>query len=189
MRSRVWATVAAFVIITMFSAASAQAQVVTFKAVKDGVPGKFFDAAKSTLDAANHNRLLIGFDSGFDPVTLIANDFRASALPFSNRTATDTIATALKAPPGFYIATVTYTQSGTGSTGRTDVTRGSTMGFVASTPYVFGAFTNNPNLTRTIDIRASRLTLVPVVITVSLFASTGTVAVTSANLLVTLLPF
>jgi len=190
MRSRKWATVAALVLLTLFSAASrAQAQAVFFKAVRDAVPGKFFDAALTTLDPANPNHLLIGFDSGVDPTTLVANDFRASALPFSNRSAMDTLSFTLKAPDGFYIATVSYTQRGTGATGRTDVESGAATWLVASHPFLLGTFSSDPNLSRTVDLRASRLTSVPVVISVSLFASTGTVAVTSADVVVTLLHF
>ena len=189
MRSRQWAIVAAAAILSVLSAASqAQAQVVTFKAVRDAIPGKFFDATRSTLDPANPNQLVIGFNSGFDPTTFIANDFRASALPFSNRAAMDTLSFTLKAPAGFYVATVTYTQAGTGSTGRTDVSLGGATWLVASHPFLLGNFSSNPNLSRTVDLRASKLTSVPVVITVSLFASTGTVAVTSASVVVTLLP-
>jgi hypothetical protein len=187
MRSRKWATVAATVILTTLCAASeARAQAVVFKAVRDAVPGKFFSADKSTLDPANPNHLIVGFDNGFDPVTLIANDFRASALPFSNKQAMDSLTFTLKAPTGFYIATVTYTQSGTGSTGRTDVEAGAATWLVASHPFLLGTFSSNPNLARTVDLRASRLTSVPVVISVSLFAQTGSVSVTGADVVVTL---
>ena len=189
MRSRQWAVVAAAAILSVLTVASqAQAQVVSFRTIRDAVAGKFFDAAKSTLDPANHNRLVIGFDTGFNPTTLIANDFRASALPFSNRAAMDTLSFTVKAPTGFYIATVTYTQRGTGFTSRTSVSSGGATWFVASQPFLLGTFTSNPNLSRTVDVHASRLTSLPVVITVSLFASTGSVAVTSADVLVTLLP-
>jgi hypothetical protein len=190
MRSRKWAPVAAAVILTVLCSASpARAQAVTFKAVRDAVPGKFFDAAKSQLDPANPNHLIIGFDTGFDPVTFIANDFRASALPFSNRQAMDTLSFAVRAPAGFYIATITYTQKGTGFTGRTDVSAGAATWLVASHPFLLGTFTNNPNLSKTVDLRASKQTSLPVCISVSLFASTGSVAVTSADVLVTVLPF
>lgn len=189
MRSGKWATVAALVLLVVFTAAwEAQAQVVTFKAVRDAVPEKFFDAAKSTLDPANPNRLVIGFDTGVNPTTLVANDFRASALPFSNRSAMDTLSFVLKAPAGFYIGKVTYTQQGTGFTSRTAISSGAATWLVASHPFSLGTFTNNPNLSKTVDLSASKLTSVPVVITVSLFASTGSVAVTSADVVVTLLP-
>jgi hypothetical protein len=187
MRSRKWAAVAAGAILAvLFTASEARAQAVFFKAVRDAVPGKFFDADLSRLDPANPNHLIVGFDSGFDPVTFIANDFRASALPGSNRQAMDTLSFTLKAPTGFYIATVTYSQRGSGFTGRTDVEAGAATWLVASHPFLLGNFSSNPNLTKTVDVRASRLTSVPVVISVSLFASTGSVAVTGADVFVTL---
>lgn len=189
MRSRKWATVAAAVIITLFSAASeAQAQIVRFKSIRDAVPGKFFDAATTAPDPANLNRLVIGFNTGFNLTTFIANDFRASALPFSNRTAMDTLSFTVKAPAGFYIAKITYTQRGTGFTGRTAVSAGGAQWVVAGHPFSMGVFSSDPNLSRTVDLTGSRLTSVPVSITVSLFASTGSVAVTSADVVVTVLP-
>jgi hypothetical protein len=190
MRSRKWATIAALVIATLFTAASqAQAQAVTFKATRDAVPGKFFDAAKSKLDPANPNHLIIGFDTGFDPVTLLSNAFSVSPLAFNNRRAMDTLSFVLKAPAGTYIGTVKYTQRGSGSTGRTDVEAGGATWMVASHPYVLGNFTSNPNLTQTRDLSAARLTSVPVVITVSLFSQTGSLAITSADVVVTLQRF
>jgi hypothetical protein len=189
MPSRKWATVAAAVIIALFSAASeAQAQVVTFKSIRDAVAGKFFDAATTAPDPANLNRLVIGFNTGFNLTTFIANDFRASALPFSNRSAMDTISFTVKAPTGFYIAKITYTERGTGFTGRTSVSAGGATWVVAGHPGSLGVFSNDPNLSRTADLTAARMTSVPVSITVSLFASTGSVAVTSADVVVTVLP-
>lgn len=189
MRSRKWAIVAAAVIVTLFSAASeAQAQIVTFKSIRDAVPGKFFDAATTEPDPANLNRLLIGFNTGFNLTTFIANDFRASALPFSNRSAMDTISFTVKAPTGFYIAKITYTERGTGFTGRTAISAGGATWVVAGRPGSLGVFSNNPNLSRIADLTAARMTSVPVSITVSLFASTGSVAVTSADVVVTVLP-
>jgi hypothetical protein len=184
-----WATVATVVILTVFGAASeAHAQIVSFKSIKDAVPGKFFEAATTAPDPANLNRLLVGFDTGFNPTTFIANDFRASALAFSNRTAMDTLSFTVKAPTGFYIAKITYTQRGTGFTGRTAVSAGGAQWVVAGQPFSMGMFSSDPNLSRTVDLTGSRLTSVPVSITVSLFASTGSVAVTSADVIVTVLP-
>ncbi|PYR90175.1 MAG: hypothetical protein DMF84_22030 [Acidobacteria bacterium] len=189
MRSRTWATVTAAVILAVLGAASdAQAQIVSFRSIRDAVPGKFFDAATTARDPANLNRLLIGFNTGFNLTTFIANDFRASALPFSNRSAMDTISFTVKAPIGFYIARITYTERGTGFTGRTDISAGGATWVVAGHPFSLGVFSNNPNLSRTVDLTGSRPTSVPVSITVSLFASTGSVAVTSADVVVTVLP-
>lgn len=189
MQSRTAAMIVAAVLLIMFSAApSAQAQVVSFTSIKDAMPGEFFEAAKTKPDPANLNRLVIGFDTGFNLTTFIANDFRASALPFSNRTALDTISFNVKAPAGFYIAKITYTERGTGFTGRTAISAGGATWVVAGRPGILGVFTNNPNLSRIADLTGARMTSVPVSITVSLFASTGSVAVTSADVVVTLLP-
>ncbi len=189
MRSRHWGVVAAAAMLIVFGASSAaHAQVVRFKTIRDAAPGKFFDASTTAPDPANLNRLVIRMNTGFDPTTFIANDFRASALAFSNRIAMDTISFVVNAPSGFYIAKITYTERGTGWTSRTAVEAGSATWVVSKTPGVLGVFTSNPNLSRTADLTAARLTSVPVSITVSLFASTGSVAITSADVLVTLLP-
>ena len=49
-----------------------------FVGISDAVPSNYFDARASAPDPADPNSLLIGFDSGSDPTTLIARDFRAS---------------------------------------------------------------------------------------------------------------
>jgi hypothetical protein len=162
--------------------------VATFSAISDAVPAKFFDAATSAPDAADPNRLIIGFDMGIDFRTFTGNDFRASAFPFSHRVAMDTISFTIDAPSGFYISKVTYTQRGTGFNGRAAVSGGAATWVVAGVPAALGVFMNNPNLVGTADLSALRTTTVPVSITVSLFASTGAVAVTSADVLVELLP-
>jgi hypothetical protein len=188
MRSRVWGIVAAALLAVFCGASEAHAQSVTFSSIRDAVPTKFFNAATTLRDPTNHNRLLIGFNTGFNPTTFVANDFRASALAFSNRSAMDTISFVVKAPAGFYIATITYTERGTGFTSRTAISAGAAEWVVGGQPGSLGVFTNNPNLAKTVDLKAARMTSVPVSITLSLFASTGSVAVTSANVLVTLLP-
>jgi hypothetical protein len=187
MRSRTWGIVAAAVV-ALFCASEAHAQVVTFTSIKDAVPTKFFNSATTKPDSTNRNRLLIGFNTGFNSTTFVANDFRASALAFSNRQATDTISFVVKAPAGFYITRITYTERGTGFTGRTAISMGAATWVVANNPGSLGVFTNNPNLSRIADLSAARMTSVPVSITVSLFASTGSVAVTSADVLVALAP-
>ena len=50
--------------------------------------------------------LLLGFDTGSDPTTLIERDFRASPLPFSHRAAMDTISFTVEAPAGYFIVHV-----------------------------------------------------------------------------------
>lgn len=159
-----------------------------FVGISDAVPSNYFDARASAPDPADPNSLLIGFDSGSDPTTLIARDFRASALPFSRRAAMDTISFTTEAPAGYFISKVTYTQQGIGSTGRNELATGGATWVVAGIPGDLGVFSDDPTLSGTVDLTSSRLTSVPVSITVSLFASTGTVAVTGAGVHVELLP-
>ncbi|MFL5303308.1 MAG: hypothetical protein ACJ79R_23510 [Anaeromyxobacteraceae bacterium] len=152
------------------------------------MPFNYFDAHTSAPDPLDANSLVIGFDSGSDPATLIARDFRASALPFSHRVAMDTISFTTEAPAGYFVSKVTYTQQGTGSTGRTGVLAGGATWVVAGIPGSLGVFSDAPSLSGTLDLTSLRLTSVPVSITVSLFASTGSVAVTAAGVHVALLP-
>ena len=189
MRSRHLAFIAAAVLVGVFTAATeAQAQVAAFKSIRDAVPGKFFDAALTAPDPTNPNRLVIGIDSGIDPTTFLANDFRASALAFSNRMAMDTIAFKVVAPTGFYIASITYSQRGTGFTSRTSIEMGNTMWVVNGKPKLLKSYTSDPNLDATVDLTSTKPSSVPVSISPSLFASTGSVAITSADVTVKLLP-
>ena len=162
--------------------------IATFSAIADAVPARFFDAATSALDPANANRLIIGFDAGIDFRTFTGNDFRASALPFSNKVAMDTISLRIDAPSGFYVSKVTYTQRGNGFNGRAAVAGGSATWVVAGVPASLGVFRNDPNLSGTADLSALQPTSVQVSITLSLYAATGTVAVTSADVQVEVLP-
>lgn len=166
----------------------APAAAARFTGISDAVPLNFFEASTSAPDPLDPDSLVIGFDTGSDPTTLIARDFRASALPFSHRAAMDTISFTIEAPAGHFISRVTYAQQGIGATGRTDVSAGGATWVVAGVPGNLGTFSNDPNLSGTVDLTSSRLTSVPVSITVSLFASTGTVAVTGAGVHVELLP-
>jgi hypothetical protein len=159
-----------------------------FVGISDAVPSNYFDARTSAPDPVEPNSFVIGFDAGSDPGTLIARDFRASALPFSHRAAMDTISFAVEAPPGHFISKVSYTQHGTGSTGRNIVVAGGATWVVAGVPGNLGVFSGDPSLSGTVDVASLRLTSVPVSITVSLFASTGSVAVTGALVHVELLP-
>ena len=72
--------------------------VAKFSAISDAVPSKFFDAATTGPDAADANRLIIGFNAGIDFRTFTGNDFRASGFPFSNKAAMDTISFRIDAP-------------------------------------------------------------------------------------------
>jgi hypothetical protein len=158
-----------------------------FVGISDAVPLNYFDATTSAPDPLDPNSLVIGFDTGSDPTTLIARDFRASALPFSHRSAMDTISFTIEAPAGYFISKIVYAQQGTGSTGRTSISAGGATWVVAGVPGNLGVFSDDPSLSGTLDLTSLRLTSVPVSITVSLFASTGSVAVTGAGVRVELL--
>jgi hypothetical protein len=193
---------AAVVVILLGSgcAASAQSEVLQavacegsgsaarFVGLTDAAPLEFFEASASAPDPLDPNSLVIGFGTGSDPTTFVGRDFRASALPFSHRTAMDTIGFTIEAPPCQFISKVTYTQQGTGATDRTSVSAGGATWVVAGVPRTLGVFSNDPSLSGAVDLTSLRLTSVPVSITVSLFASTGSVAVTGAGVHVELLP-
>lgn len=169
--------------------ASAQAQIVAFSQVRDAAPGKFFDAATSEPFAANANRLNIGLNTGSDPTTFVSNAFRVTTLAFGNRMADDTISFVVTAPADFYVASLTYSQQGSASTGRTAVQTGNTQWTVAGIPAVIGEYTGPPIVTGTINLDALQLGSVPVSITVSLFAGpTGDMEITSANVVAEIKP-
>src|SRR4051812_34163265 len=146
----------------------APAPVARFVTIADAVALNFFEATTSAPDSVDSNTLRIGFDSGADPTTLIARDFRASALPFSHKSAMDTISFTIEAPAGHFISRVIYAQEGTGATGRTDISAGGATWVVAGIPDDLGVFSNDPNLSGTVDLTSLRLRSVPVSITVSL---------------------
>jgi len=177
-------TIVVAIVMLLSAGSSVQAQVARFKQITDAVPSKFFDAATSAPDPSNPNRLVIGFNSGLDPTTFLPADFVA----FSNRVAMDTISFLVKAPLGYYISKIVYTQRGAASTGRTSVSAGGATWVVAGHAANLGVFRGDPSLTGTADVTALKLTSVPVSVTVSLFASTGAVTVTSADALVQLVP-
>jgi len=164
------------------------AQNVTFSKLRDAVPSKFFDAAKSAANPLDANDLKIGLDSGFDFRTFTFNDFVASTLPFGNRTAADTISFVVTAPSGFYISKITYRQRGTSSPFRTAVQSGTTQWVVAGHPASLGVY-RDPNVSGTADLSAMGLQSVPVSITVSLFAGpTGFIAINGADVRVEVAP-
>jgi len=169
--------------VVLLSAASpVQAQVAKFRQITDAVPFKFFDAATTAPDPSNLNRLIIGFNAGLDPTTFQPADFVA----FSNRVAMDTISFLVKAPLGYYISKIIYTQRGAGSTSRTSVSAGGATWVVNGHAASLGVFRSNPSLVGTADLATLKPTSVPVSITASLFASTGAVAITSADVVVQL---
>jgi hypothetical protein len=180
---------ARIVVITLalivIAASTAQAQVARFRHITDAVPGKYFDATTSVASTFNPNKLKIGFNSGLDPLTFEPAEFVA----FGNRIATDTIAFDVKAPTGYYVSKITYSQFGSGSTLRTSVEMGSATWVVAGHAASLGDFRSDPGLSGTADVAALRLQVVPVSITLSLAASTGSITVTSANVFVQVAPF
>lgn len=182
-------------------------ETVKFKDLNDAVPGRFFDAASSAPATApgaltiapcagvpDGNRLIIGFDSGRDPKTWQAKDFRASTAAFSHTTAIDTISFRVVAPRGFYIATITYSQTGAGSMVRTGKVSGGTHWVVGKVAEDLGTFATNPNLWSTRDLIGLNRTSVRVSITSSLFAfstpalGSASLAITGAEVCVSLLP-
>ena len=187
--------------ITLGGAATAYGQeaeysqaAVTFSDVKDAVPGRFFDAATTAADPADPNTLVIGLNTGLDFRTFKYADFRASSQAFSHTSAMDTISFRVRAPEGYYIASITYAQAGGGSVIRTGRAAGMTNWVVGDLAADLGVFGTSPTLSDTIDLSDQTLTDVPVSITNSLFAfstpslGSATVTVTSARVVVKLEP-
>jgi hypothetical protein len=168
--------------------------VASFSDITDAVPGRFFDAATTVVDEADPNRLVIGFNEGFDFRTWKFNDFRASTLAFSHGSAMDTISFIVAAPEGYYISSITYTQRGAGYVLRTGKAAGMANWVVGEYAADLGAFGTNPTLSQTIDLTEFKMTRVPVSISNSLFSfstpalGAASVALTSADVRVELLP-
>jgi hypothetical protein len=189
-------SIAAFAIAVFGFATSAHAQNVTFTDVRDAVPLKFFNpSADSTrVLAGDANTLVIGFESGIDGTTFTEREFRASTDAFANRLASDTLSVNVVAPAGYYVSSITYVQTGTGSIARVASARGVSSWVVNGQPASLGFFGTDPSLGRTVTFTDSRLTVVPVSITTSLFVyappSSGEarLELTSAKLSVTVAP-
>ena len=163
--------------------AAAEAQTVAFAKIMDAVPAKYFSSATTDVNPGNLNQLVVGFNTGTDPVTLKSNEFRASTLPGDNRTVADTISFTVTAPTGYYVSKVTFTQKGTASTLRGAIQAGTTLWSVAGMPVNVGKYTTNPNIASTVTLDALKRKTVPVSITASLFAAAGgNIALTSANI-------
>jgi hypothetical protein len=173
----------------------AHAQVVTFSDISDAVAGRFFNPATTTPSSQNGNTLVIGIHPPvMDFTTFKTRDFKASTLDFSRRAAMDTISFRVRAPKGYYIKTITYTQRGTGSVLRTGQVSGAAHWVVGDRAFDIGGFSTSPGLTRMLDLSAFKLTFVPVSITASLFAfatpslGSATLALTGAEVRVQLAP-
>ena len=169
--------------------AMVQAQTVTFSDIPDAVPLRFFDAVTTKPDC---NKLLIGFSTGFDATTWTVNDFTASTAAFHHASAMDTISFLIEAPPNFYIAKITYTQTGTHAISRTGRVAGGVHWVVDGVPADLGLFQSDPSLSGTVNLTGQNKILVPVSITCGLFTfappllGSATIAITSAEVLVEL---
>jgi hypothetical protein len=157
---------------------------VAFVDVTDAVAGRFFDATTTAANGADPNRLIIGFNTGRDPATWRANDFRASTAAFSHLSAMDTISFRVVPPDGYYVSKITYTQHGTGSALRTGIARGGSNWVVGDYAADLGTYATNPNLSGVIDLTGLHLAFVPVSITTGLNAFTPPL-VGSASLSIT----
>lgn len=174
----------------------AQAQSVVFADIRDAVPLKFFNPAPdSTMpDPANPNTLVIGFESGRDSGDFLDDEFRATTRAFGNRVAMDTLSFNIIAPPGFYVASVSYAQEGTGEVLRVADARGTTSWVVNNQPTRLGVFRTNPTVAGTALLSEVRPVVVAVSVTTSLFAfappSAGeaTVQINAARVTATIAP-
>jgi hypothetical protein len=190
-----FALIAALTALSLIGASTARAQTATFSDITDAVPGRFFDAATTTLDEFDPNTLVIGLNSGFDYQTLKFTDFRASTTPLSHMSAMDTISFTVEAPERHYIASITYAQRGRGNVVRTGRAAGTANWVVGDLAADLGVFGTNPELLETMDLRGFDMTRISVSISNSLFAfstpvlGSATVAVTLAAVHVELLPF
>lgn len=188
-----FASIVGVIILALSGASTARAQAVTFTDITDAVPGRFFAAETTAPDASDPNQLNIGLNGGLDFTTFRYRDFRASSLAFSHSSAMDTISFVVNAPEGYYIASITYTQRGSGAVLRTGRAAGTANWVVGDLSADLGAFGASPTLSGTVDLRALAPTRVPVSISNSLFAfstpllGAATVAVTSADVRVELL--
>jgi hypothetical protein len=186
-----WITWLASVTVVITAVTARGQTPVQFTGIDDAVEFRFFDVATSRVEG---NRLIIGFNTGRDPATWLANDFRASTAAFSRRWAMDTISVNVKAPSGYYITKMTYAQRGTGSVVRTGKASGQTTWIVGGFAYDLGTFTTRPTLSKSLDLTRLRLSSVPVSITTTLSAysttslGSATVSITGAELRVEVAP-
>jgi len=169
-------------------------KVVKFLNINDALPTRFFDAAATAPDAADPNKLVIGLHADTDRATWKANDFRASTAAFSHLAAIDTISFRVEAPKGYRIATITYTQRGTGSALRVAKAQGATHWVVGDYAAQLGVFGTNPSLAGVADFSETPRAAVDVSITTALFAfaaatsGSASLEVTSAEVQVELVP-
>ena len=171
-------------------ATTASAQTVRFSSINDATPGYYFDALNATADG---NTLLVplafGVDDSFHDRAFIATPLSGTpACPFCwafhQTNVSDTFTVFVAAPDGYVIDTITYNQEGSRSTFRGDKTFSSTTMTVNGTPSAPVYQTPTLSLVSSSVGKASA----SVTVTTTLQASPGASAVTSASLVVTLLP-
>jgi hypothetical protein len=179
-------------IIVIVTAVTARGQApVQFSSVDDAVEFRFFDVATTRSIG---NKLIIGFNSGRDPASWLANDFRASTAAFSRRWAMDTISFVVKAPPGYYISKLTFNQTGTASVIGTGQVSGQTTWIVGGFVFDVATFATNPTLSRSLPIKGVRWSTIPVSVTTALSAYSTTslgsasVSITGAELVAEVAP-
>ena len=151
---------------------------VTFTAINDAVPDKFFDAASTVPDLADPNVLVIGFNSGRDPVIWKDREFKASLLAYSYQSATDTISFVITAPDGYFISGIFYKETivlGNSRQGR---------GFAATQLVVNGVATDD----KVVDLTAAAPTRVPMSITTSLVAANADARLVAGRVIVAVEP-
>lgn len=187
----------ALALVVIINTAVAQAQsapAAAFVDINDAVASRFFDAATTAADPANPNKLIIRFNSGYDPATWKMNDFRATTSTFGHAAAMDTISFRIVAPGGHYISKVTYTQRGTGSNVWTTRAAGASNWVVGDFAADLGVYGVNPSLSRSVDLSDVQWTTLPVSITTSLFTfspfqiGAANVLLTSAEVVVEVQP-
>jgi hypothetical protein len=187
-----WITAFAVVVAVVVAAVTVHGQApVQFTGIDDAVEFQFFDVATSRVQG---NKLIIGFNTGRDPASWLANDFRASTAAASRRWAMDTISFNVKAPSGYYITRMTYTQKGTGSAFGTGKASGQTTWLVGGFAYDLGTFSTKPTRSKSLDLTTLRWSSVPVSITTTLSAyattsrGSATLSITGAEVLVEVAP-
>jgi hypothetical protein len=190
--NRITSAAGAAVLVLNVTIAQAQTPAVEFVDITDAVVGRFFDATTTAADPADPNRLIIRFNTGRDPASWRANDFRASTAAFSHQSAMDTISFRVVPPAGYYVSKITYNQLGSGSVVRTGVARGGSNWVVGDYAADLGTYATNPDLSETIDLTGLHLAFVPVSITsgVHVFstplAGSASLSITGAEILVQL---
>jgi hypothetical protein len=191
--NRITSAAGAAVLVLNVTIAQAQSTAaVEFVDITDAVAGRFFDATTTAADPADPNRLIIRFNTGRDPATWRANDFRASTAAFSHLSAMDTISFRVVPPSGYYVSKITYNQQGSGSVLRTGIARGASNWVVGDFAADLGTFATNPDFSQSIDLSEVHLAYVPVSITTGLhafsapLAGSATLAIAGAEVVVTL---